>query len=583
MAPSTPNLDISASGPERCRLGGRNSENRHTEPSRSNGISPARDSIADPSNLASLSETDKMGTTMAKGEPQLYFRRSRTGCLTCRTIRIKCDEKRPQCQNCNDRGVACDGYTKQLKWVSVGFEPHMLSPPPTPRRTRTTSGSAFNSAAVSFTLQPPPRSGLAFTSPRDAHLLSHWAESFIGLVFPNPNVAFDFRAANFSLFMDGESALFQTTLASSAAHLVAVGSLSEAEALEIQHRALHAVITSMRSSKPTTGGRPVYLSDDCISASQNLAGTAVIRGCDLQKVLIHIQGTVSLLKARCAWDRSAGKSDSLVKSPILGPTVRFLGYFDVFCSVPSPRRPLLSTAFWEERIFPGLDQDMARCHRPDSVLGYAGGIFCLLGESSGLICDFFEAHIGVETFSSRQKVILQRLRHAMQHIPAAQYHVEAPLDASFRGDSWETVNDNACIAAAMSHGLATEIFLRRANITNPAIIAQLSANLYNSVLGVPLDSNSVTMMAWPLFVLGCESVPGSTRATRVVQLLQGMLEKMNILNISRCFDVLKGVIWPLANNHQGIELGPEGEEYIDSTQTDWVHYCWREGIELCLV
>lgn len=79
MPPLTPNLDISASEPERCRRGGRNSENRHTESPRSNGIYPTKDSIAGPSNLVSVGETDKMGTTMTKGEPQLYFRRSRTG------------------------------------------------------------------------------------------------------------------------------------------------------------------------------------------------------------------------------------------------------------------------------------------------------------------------------------------------------------------------------------------------------------------------------------------------------------------------------------------------------------------------
>lgn len=34
-------------------------------------------------------------------------RRSRTGCLTCRTRRRKCDERRPQCENCEAKGLSC--------------------------------------------------------------------------------------------------------------------------------------------------------------------------------------------------------------------------------------------------------------------------------------------------------------------------------------------------------------------------------------------------------------------------------------------------------------------------------------------
>ncbi|UPK92511.1 hypothetical protein LCI18_003446 [Fusarium solani-melongenae] len=35
-------------------------------------------------------------------------RRSRTGCLPCRKRRRKCDEKRPRCGSCQERGVACE-------------------------------------------------------------------------------------------------------------------------------------------------------------------------------------------------------------------------------------------------------------------------------------------------------------------------------------------------------------------------------------------------------------------------------------------------------------------------------------------
>lgn len=37
-------------------------------------------------------------------------RRSRTGCLTCRARRVKCDERKPMCERCEFANVECAGY-----------------------------------------------------------------------------------------------------------------------------------------------------------------------------------------------------------------------------------------------------------------------------------------------------------------------------------------------------------------------------------------------------------------------------------------------------------------------------------------
>ncbi|KAH8903399.1 hypothetical protein BR93DRAFT_931406 [Coniochaeta sp. PMI_546] len=42
-------------------------------------------------------------------------KRARTGCLTCRTRKVKCDETKPRCSNCTRRGLTCDTGI-QLKW-----------------------------------------------------------------------------------------------------------------------------------------------------------------------------------------------------------------------------------------------------------------------------------------------------------------------------------------------------------------------------------------------------------------------------------------------------------------------------------
>ncbi|PVH83544.1 hypothetical protein DL98DRAFT_513063 [Cadophora sp. DSE1049] len=38
--------------------------------------------------------------------------RTKTGCLTCKYRRVKCDERKPTCSRCENFGVICDGYPK---------------------------------------------------------------------------------------------------------------------------------------------------------------------------------------------------------------------------------------------------------------------------------------------------------------------------------------------------------------------------------------------------------------------------------------------------------------------------------------
>ena len=46
-------------------------------------------------------------------------KRSRTGCLTCRKRRKKCDEQRPNCFNCQRNNIACHYYQTGMEWSPV--------------------------------------------------------------------------------------------------------------------------------------------------------------------------------------------------------------------------------------------------------------------------------------------------------------------------------------------------------------------------------------------------------------------------------------------------------------------------------
>ncbi|PYI09259.1 dynamin GTPase [Aspergillus sclerotiicarbonarius CBS 121057] len=52
----------------------------------------------------------KPASRPSRGRQRRWVARVKTGCVTCRIRRIKCDEARPSCRNCRSTGRCCDGY-----------------------------------------------------------------------------------------------------------------------------------------------------------------------------------------------------------------------------------------------------------------------------------------------------------------------------------------------------------------------------------------------------------------------------------------------------------------------------------------
>ncbi|OAT13380.1 C6 finger domain-containing protein [Blastomyces gilchristii SLH14081] len=68
--------------------------------------------------------------------------KSRNGCVTCKTKRLKCDETKPTCQQCHKRNVTCGGYKKDFKWRPF-------------KETRFTNKSAPKGKKVPLSAPPP--------------------------------------------------------------------------------------------------------------------------------------------------------------------------------------------------------------------------------------------------------------------------------------------------------------------------------------------------------------------------------------------------------------------------------------------
>ncbi|KAI9796545.1 MAG: Maltose acetyltransferase [Piccolia ochrophora] len=47
---------------------------------------------------------------------RVFSNRTKTGCMTCRRRKKKCDEQKPECNNCIRGGFVCEGYSTRIEW-----------------------------------------------------------------------------------------------------------------------------------------------------------------------------------------------------------------------------------------------------------------------------------------------------------------------------------------------------------------------------------------------------------------------------------------------------------------------------------
>ncbi|KPM40933.1 hypothetical protein AK830_g5594 [Neonectria ditissima] len=118
-------------------------------------------------------------------------RRTKTGCLTCRKRRIKCDETHPTCNNCKKSKRECLGYDPIFRQQpgsqsTSNIEPAPLSQPSTPSVPSSVS-SAIPSSVPSSNPTLTARSTNSYGS-QPSMLPSSYAAAHASTASPNPSV-----------------------------------------------------------------------------------------------------------------------------------------------------------------------------------------------------------------------------------------------------------------------------------------------------------------------------------------------------------------------------------------------------------
>lgn len=87
-------------------------------------MAPDHTHEADEDDVDYTSPAEGADTSKAEAalKAKLSRKRTKTGCLTCRKRRIKCDEQRPVCKNCIKSKRHCDGYSQRIMFRPPHFE-----------------------------------------------------------------------------------------------------------------------------------------------------------------------------------------------------------------------------------------------------------------------------------------------------------------------------------------------------------------------------------------------------------------------------------------------------------------------------
>lgn len=393
-------------------------------------------------------------------------------------------------------------------------------------------------------------------------------------------------------------------LAGSAAHMLSLRMIPEYCFVQARQRSLRTMINTLKAldAKPTDASNtetslrkphhpPAALNDASILASLLLLGPGIIwGGSDHQSSQVRwlLQGARALIVERhryfqchCGSTHPARSMPQFkLDSPLFMSAVRSLAYTDILACVPCAKKPLIDKAYWLTQATHSMYTG-AQALRPDMDVGYCAPVLSLLGDCATAVNELYSTSINSTAFLARQAMLISQLELAVQDLPPfvdveSLAGIEGPVDEQM------VAAHNHSISAALSHALATQIFLLRSTNFWPesTAITVLRNRLYYLISSVPIEHPAATIMLWPIWVLGCECYSDNDQPSRqyVATTLKSRHENARMNNVEMCLSRLQQDIWV------------QRFEYLDEVlkqsqplqQSAWVRRCWDQKIELLL-
>ncbi|KAE9993147.1 hypothetical protein EG327_006326 [Venturia inaequalis] len=377
--------------------------------------------------------------------------RSKTGCITCRRRKKKCDEKKPECDCCRKNNVHCEGYPPKDYWQSG--------------KQRVIKGRKFSID------KPLPYMIQGIENDTDWFFFEHFNRhlSCVLSLYTERNNPFKELLLPMAVTHKG---LMHSILCLSGSHLIAKEPNEDFEQRQFYHfdRALNDLSSSMSPAKTTKGDEASVIDDPTVAQVLVLCLKSICAGEVQGEYRMHLDAAKHLIKTQ----------------PSANPDfqsflVEFFVYHDVSNSITSIDRPSILTS---------TDFQLPNFVIPDAAmfLGVADGLFLSLSNIREL----------------RDKV---RVRKVGGQKPVVDYTIlaeAAEIDHSLRQWECHQAPDTPRSTSAYLYRQCTWLYLQRTiKPSRPSEEFDEGVALGLEYLKyLPEDSSCMSIMLMPIFLLG---------------------------------------------------------------------------------
>ncbi|WEW61403.1 hypothetical protein PRK78_006893 [Emydomyces testavorans] len=158
-----------------------------------------------------------VGSTTTMAKPKLS--KSRNGCVTCKSKRLKCDEAKPVCRQCQKRNVTCGGYKKDFKWRQFeesSFTNKLWSKgknvPTSPCEPRSTSNAVFLPISNQRNSQSPTWRAESKGAQSESPPSQATPKSGLEITLPGTNDAIPSLLGSHELLLEGQDGVMLSSL-----------------------------------------------------------------------------------------------------------------------------------------------------------------------------------------------------------------------------------------------------------------------------------------------------------------------------------------------------------------------------------
>lgn len=445
--------------------------------------------------------------------------RSKTGCITCRRRKKKCDETKPQCHNCQKNAVVCEGYPPKEVWKSG--------------RERALEEQARASKTPLMEL-PVLVDGIE--SEIDRHFLDHFNHTVSRILTLFTDESNPFKEILLPMAIRHKG-LMHSLLCLSGSHLASRGKSSAYNERQLYH--FQCALSNLRTDKKVTANATGLsrdpIDDPTVAQTLVLCLRSICSGETKGEYRPHMDAARHLVVNHSSQNDQFGQF-----------LFEFFMYHDVSNSLTSlDRRPLLLT---ENFVLPTFIMQP----EAGALLGVLDGLFGYMSKITQI----------------RDKIRTRRRRRLEPCVDYQTLSDAVAIDDGIRVWHPAQKEDSDRFIAAQLYRQATWVYLYRTiqpSVRSDKIVDAVEQGL-ELVRRLPSDASAQSILLMPTFLLGCAAFDERQRPD-IEKAFDGLQSYSNLGNIKPAREIVE-IVWRMMD--EGDEDSWDWETIIKNNGYDFL-------------